>query len=37
MTPIPITLLIRWHELFGMACGGAGFEPKQLNIFNTKE
>lgn len=24
-------------NIMGMACGGAGYEPKQLNIFNTKE
>lgn len=24
-------------NIMGMACGGAGFEAKQLNIFNTKE
>jgi hypothetical protein len=24
------------HNILGMACGGAGFEPKQLTIFNKK-
>lgn len=24
------------HNMIGMACGGAGFEAKQLNIFYTK-
>lgn len=32
----PITLTIRWHELFGMAYGGAGFEAKQMEMFNNK-
>jgi hypothetical protein len=25
------------HNMVGMACGGGGFEPKQLNIFNDKK
>lgn len=26
-----------YDNILSMACGGAGYEPKQLNIFNTKE